>query len=56
LIAALKRDTEPGSRSPNTARRITSSVTACMRGRNGNGVWSGHVATSRSATLAISSP
>ncbi len=41
------------SSTPNTARRITSSVIACMLGWSGNGRPTGHEATSRSVASAI---
>ena len=41
---------------PKTARMITSSVTACMRGQRGNGSPRGQVSISWRATEAIRSP
>ena len=41
---------------PNTARMITSSVTACMRGHSANGSPRGQVSISWRATEAIRSP
>ena len=43
------------SRTPNTARRITSSVMACMRGRSDSSSPTGQLATSRSVASAITS-
>ena len=43
------------SRTPKTARRITSSVIACMRGRSWISLPSGQLATSRSVASAITS-
>ena len=43
------------SRTPNTARRITSSVIACMRGRSANARPVGQVSTSRAVAAAITS-
>ncbi len=43
------------SRTPNTARRITSSVIACIRGRSANGSPIGHEEISRAALPAITS-
>jgi hypothetical protein len=41
------------SRTPNTARRITSSVIACIRGRSENAVPTGQRSTSAAAAAAI---
>ena len=44
------------SRTPKTARMMTSSVTAAIRGASAKGRWRGQVATSRSAIARTSAP
>ena len=51
--APRSRSMRSSSRMPNTARRITSSVIACMRGRSGNGSPTGQLSTSRAVASAI---
>ena len=50
---ARRRSSRAGSVTPNTARRITSSVTACIRGWIGNGSPSGQESISVVAASAI---
>ena len=49
------RSIRASSRTPNTARRITSSVIACMRGRSSISSPTGHVATSRAVSSTMTS-
>ena len=50
-----RRSMRSSSRTPNTARRITSSVIACMRGRSANSRPTGQRSTSRAVASAITS-
>jgi hypothetical protein len=54
-MRARNRSIRSLSRTPNTARRITSSVIACMRGRSAKGRPSGQRSTSRAVASAITS-
>ena len=54
-MRSRNRSMRAPSRTPNTARRITSSVIACMRGRSWISLPTRHVATSRSVASAITS-
>ena len=53
--AARSRSSRPGSSIPNTARRITSSVISCIRGRSANERPIGQVSSSRAVMSAITS-
>ena len=54
-MASRKRSMSSPSRTPKTARRITSRVMACMRGRSAKVRPTGQRATSRAVASAISS-
>ena len=54
-MRSRNRSMRSPSRTPNTARRITSSVIACIRGRSWISLPTGQRATSRSVASTITS-